>query len=388
MLHLYDLGNKRLSASPYFRLKWRRYILEFVPLNQQLIEHIHAAVGEFCLAITGGGMSAASALFSVAGASASVLEVSMPYHAASLRQYLAARQDQGCTTHTARAMAMAAYLRANTMQTQGPLFGLGCTAAIATNRQRRGTDRCHIAVQSATQTLSWDIEFDKSLTRHQQEASCSELIINAMAQALQLTEDTSNSLAGKAVRQSLDAPLGWCELLSGRRKSTAERSYTGIFPGAFNPLHEGHERMMAVANRMLDSDCALEVSIRNVDKPPLDYLSMAERQDDRYAVVFSNAPTFLEKSAIFPASTFIVGLDTLLRIDEPRYYGSEKDRDDAISTMASRGNRFLVFGRLHDGHFQTLSAVTVSKALRQLCTEVPESEFRVDISSSALRPVS
>ena len=100
---------------------------------------------------------------------------------------------------------------------------------------------------------------------------------------------------------------------------------------------------------------------------------------------FTNAPTFVEKSALFPGATFVVGLDTIVRIEDPKYYDNESARDDAIRVMADRGNRFLVFGRVFGDEFQTLDSVGVMPALRELCTGIPESEFRLDVSSTEMR---
>ena len=69
-----------------------------------------------------------------------------------------------------------------------------------------------------------------------------------------------------------------------------------------------------------------EISVRNVHKPPLDYLEIGQRvaefqQDEE--VWLTLAATFDEKSRLFPGATFIVGVDTLQRIVEPRYYGND-----------------------------------------------------------------
>jgi hypothetical protein len=143
--------------------------------------------------------------------------------------------------------------------------------------------------------------------------------------------------------------------------------------------------MISSARAMLGQDVTLELSIRNVDKPPLDFLTMSERCTDEFDLVFSNAPTFVKKSAIFPDSVFVVGLDTIVRIDEPRYYGSETARNKALATMAGRGARFLVFGRQTGENFNTLADVSLSKTLKDMCTAVTEDQFRHDISSAEIR---
>jgi hypothetical protein len=110
------------------------------------------------------------------------------------------------------------------------------------------------------------------------------------------------------------------------------------------------------------------------------------RVDNARSIALTRAPTFREKAEAFPGATFVVGVDTLLRIAEPRYYGDDHaKRDAAIAEIAERGCRFLVFGRELDGRFVTLGDLNLPTELRRLCDEVPESEFREDVSSTELR---
>jgi hypothetical protein len=94
----------------------------------------------------------------------------------------------------------------------------------------------------------------------------------------------------------------------------------------------------------------------------------------------------VEKSELFPHATFIVGIDTLVRIADPKYYdGDPSKRDAAIAEIASRGCRFLAFGRVIDGEFKVLSDLTLPPAIAAICDEVPAAEFREDVSSTELR---
>jgi nicotinic acid mononucleotide adenylyltransferase len=161
-----------------------------------------------------------------------------------------------------------------------------------------------------------------------------------------------------------------------------------LFPGAFNPPHHGHEQMAQIASKRLGQPLTFELSITNVDKPPLDFIEVNDRLQflAGQPVLLTRAPTFVEKSQIAPGCTFIVGVDTIERIGNPVYYRSNPtQRDAAIHEIASRGCRFLVFGRKVDGQFKTLAAANIPQALRAICDEVPESEFNVEISSTALR---
>ncbi len=59
---------------------------------------------------------------------------------------------------------MAAWQRARVLApdtTIKHLFGLGCTASLATNRVKRGDHRAHLAVQTINSTASLTVVFDK-----------------------------------------------------------------------------------------------------------------------------------------------------------------------------------------------------------------------------------
>ena len=173
-------------------------------LNQIVIEKIHATEGQFTLAVTGGGTTAITDLLSVGGASRSLIEATIPYHADSLKRYLGAVSSLGCNARTARAMAMQSWLRAKALLVDAPIYGLGCTAAIATDRDRRGEDRCHLAIQSGDATLEFNAVLDKRQSREQQEAACNQLIITAMAQTLGIDVPDPEGLTLSSRQQAAD----------------------------------------------------------------------------------------------------------------------------------------------------------------------------------------
>jgi hypothetical protein len=131
-----------------------------------------------------------------------------------------------------------------------------------------------------------------------------------------------------------------------------------------------------------------ELSITNVDKPPLDFIEISDRlkQLAGRRVLLSRAPTFAEKARLAPGCVFIVGADTLKRIADPKYYGDDRSkRNAAVQSIAEHGCRFLVFGRTVDDRFAALSNLDLPAPLRALCDAVPQSEFREDLSSTELR---
>ena len=362
----------------------------------ELTEAIHMAGCPFVLAVTGGGSRSASALLEVPGASASVLEVVVPYARTALEQWLGGSVDAACSQRTACAMAMVAFDRARQLGGANvhSLLGIAATASLATKRAKKGGHRLHIAWQSSARTVVQSCEWVKDRrSRAEEEQLCAELILHTVATAcgisappLALPEDVTVQLREKT------APHDWTELVLGARDTVLHNGQNGVspkllFPGAFHPLHEGHRSMAAFAEERLGLPVCYEISIANVDKPPLDFLELDDRlqQFKDKPVLLTRAPVFAGKAALVPGATFIVGADTMSRIGQQRYYASALEQVAAINTLAEHGCRFLVFGRKSDQQFLTLEQLALPDALAAICDQVSESDFRADMSSTQLR---
>jgi hypothetical protein len=369
-------------------------------LPEQVVREIHAAPGQIVVALNGGSRAIAE-LLEVPGGSKTLLEATAPYSDGALTAWLGSRPEHACSSRTARSMAVVAFGRAMRYGAKEQLAaGISGTAALASDRPKRGPHRAHVAAQTADKSRHWCLELEKGKrTRREEEEIVSRIVLNAIAEACAVEGRLELALSEReqVTSEQITAPLPWQELFLGRieateaspRGSSSDITRRAVLSGAFDPLHAGHRRMADLARHTLGLPTVVELSIENVDKPVLDYVEIARRLAQfppQQAVWLTRAATFDAKSRLFPGATFVVGVDTVRRIADPRYY-----RDDpqammqALARIIDRDCRFLVFGRAEGSSFIRLSDLNLPDVLRRACREVPPEEFREDVSSTALR---
>jgi len=389
-----------------------------------LVRQLHGSNKRIVLATTGGGSLAISDLLTEPGATKTLLEAYVPYSLEALTRFLGQKPDQACSAQTARSLAMACFERGNNRQGNVNLLGIGCTASLASDRPKKGEHRVHIAVQSYNSTAVFSLTFKKGArTRQEEERLVADCLLKYLAEAAEISFDFSVPLLeeehftiertladapvvdlllgdtaavlfleGKPVFTKTTAEIG-APVISPQRLVSPEVEYMqNIFPGSFAPMHQGHLRMVELAQERLSGKIALEISIHNVDKPPLDYLEIEHRlrqieeRSPGQAVWLTRTTRFVDKSQLFRGATFLVGADTLKRIGDQKYYANNHSHlMDVLRVVTYCGCRFLVFARPLGEAVETLQTLTIPDMLRTLCEAVSEKEFCEDISSSGIR---
>ena len=130
----------------------------------RLIDQIHDSSLSIVIAATGGGVASISDLLLVPGASRTVIEALVPYSFPALSRLIGYPPDQAVSEEVAKQMALACLRRAEELvEGNTPVAGVACTAALVTDRQRRGDNRAHIAVATSEGLALTNIALEKDL---------------------------------------------------------------------------------------------------------------------------------------------------------------------------------------------------------------------------------
>jgi hypothetical protein len=371
----------------------------------QLISALHASGRKAALAITGGGTAAIGELLRIPGGSRLLIEAQVPYDALALEAFLGFAPAQASSGDTAVAMARSARERAARLMPAGTeVVGLGATAALVSDRPRRGEHRFHIACADADRVAHCTGVLAKGRRdRGAEEDLVSRAIVLWLAHACGVDAPSPRSLLDAdehfsemvvpmvdAIDQLLAGEIDRVTVQpDGRMMLSAPRPLV-LMPGSFNPLHEGHVLLARVAEEFTQQPVSFEISVTNVDKPPLSGETVRRRLAQfagKSSVELTRAPTFVEKSRLFPGVTFVIGADTAERLIAPKYYGDDEDRmHGALDEMANAGCRFLVAVRIDAaGRVRGLNDIPMPRRHADLFTEIPEQRFRLDTSSSEIR---
>ena len=438
----------------------------------------------FSLHTTGGGATAISWLFSVPGASRSILEASVPYARSALGRVVNRSSSNDiddcqienfCSRNTANKMASSA-LKSSVEMTliesqdlrklqDANIVGLGCTAAIASAAPKKGEHRCFVSYAKANAVvLSAEIVMKKGFrTREEEDSLCSKMIMDTLQASISTDEKKSsfeftNSILCEEEHISQSVTDRSNDLIDDIRENKSKMclfvpknldtpanegdgidnficyddinlpSDSLIYPGSFNPLHAGHVELALASIKSARRDdnnvpLIFEISATNADKPSLEKSEIIRRLQqfckyngsilanagiENYGVCITSEPLFRAKSTIFPHCKFILGVDTLSRLINTKYYGySGNAMISSFQSMRERGCSFIVGGRAMnrdtEQSFESLDTVlkgilnddksydnndvraTLVALLQSMSIAISESDFRVDLSSTEIR---
>lgn len=386
----------------------------------EIVQKIHDTPFKAVLAITGGGAGAISELLEHGGGSATVMEAVVPYDMNAFDRFVKGKPDKYCSPEAARDLAMAAYQRGISFDTdQQHVIGIGATCSLMKGEPERAGREHHvyIAVQThqTTRTLSYQID-PHLANREEEERFATLAIINALYETCGRDGRNSDFEVFPAaylktnevvLDENSKDDLSLAPLLDERTKhfvqfgepsahNSGRLSRSGlprvILCGSFRPLHVGHREMAEAGHDIFGSPVDLEICVHNVDKPCLNYGEMFHRIDGINEqklpwlgnTLLTNAATFVEKAEMFPTAKFLMGFDTLKRIGMEKYYFNRHHMLDSFRRIKELGCVFLVFHRERDGVTTTDADFAILPKELQAISHVQQAVI-TGISSTEIR---
>jgi len=401
--------------------------------TKELVKRIHATPQRGVIFATGGGTDIYPMLLRRGGGSATLLDGQIPYKETRTDELLGGKPEKYVSEQTTRQLAMAAYIQAIKGEPKfddgryfksapPPFFGVACSVSLQKTPEERA-GRIHYiyaALQTGNKTVSLSLVLDptnpircSALTaetiRENEEYATSLLMLNLVAEACGLKERVETGLEAYTIRTESTLHKA-TSLLPGLIDGSVQRigivvvngvlvdSVNGrdwcgwrdavhsglILPGSFNPVHDGHYEMADYASTLhWSGKTEFELSIRNVDKPLLDFITIENRIKafrGKQVVWLTNAPTFLEKANLFYGATFVVGYDTAKRIVDEKY----GPIDPVMETFNERRTQFIIFGREKDGVFQS-GLDEFPESFKQLSVAITHPLRTSAVSSTAIR---
>lgn len=309
------------------------------------------------LAATGGG-GGVQQILSRYPASPFLIGCEFPYNKVALDAFLGVSPIKYCSEETAMLMAKKCYQKSLALGFHFNILGVGITAVVATNRILKGDHRAHIAIYDGRAYHVAKIVFERNIDGTSVRGRNSELKIIDYFTCDMLSQQGiesesipihANAISGDIrVENDFAKPSPRCiqdkfhELyMPDGQIKCLDKNYI-LYPGSFNPLHDGHLKLANAAGNVL-----FMINDNHPDKGKLPEEEIKSRVAQfRWkspVIITHNMPLFIDKARSFPGFTFLIGHDTYLRILDQKY--SSIPVENMLQEFQELGTKFLVADR-------------------------------------------
>lgn len=342
------------------------------------------------LVATGAGSGVQDALWRVPGCSSFFRGASFPYAPEESAAFAGLTPEKFASVEFGYDLAAAAYMRALTSDPEVEPVGLAITASVASQREHRGDHRAHIICMTREEVLRTSFTLEKG---HGDDARQKDgRIVDGRALSLLLgalgfgEHEPTWTADDEARRQFFKHPVFWPD--GHREDEDCLDLAWPLFPGAFNPPHEGHD---AIANTLRGTDRVCEPVFAICSNPPhkepltiQDMLQRAKWLRHRVVYFSKDDPLYIDKAQQHPGTPLVIGVDALLRMLDPQW---GQDPKAMFNEFYNLDTKFLVFGRQVGDRYVTaqeaIMLVPIDEKRRKKMFRAIDGRW--DVSSTVLR---
>jgi hypothetical protein len=125
-------------------------------------------------------------------------------------------------------------------------------------------------------------------------------------------------------------------------------------PGSFNPLHNAHSGVLNDSISKVENGKGIyDLSVFNADKGSISIDTILQRLEPFkttiHPIMITNAPRFIDKARLFPGISYVIGIDTAIRLVDPVYTdGNLNKMMSTLFEIFSNGTKFFVNPRNFD----------------------------------------
>lgn len=307
-----------------------------------LVEKLRDSGAKIYVVATGAGAGLQKIIWDVPGISKSLVGCEFPYAREATDQFLGFTPDKYVSKETAVDLASKAYIKAKKVAGwDGVAVGLGITAAVQSQKARRGKDEYFVAVVGDRGCFLEHFDISgPGMVRKSQGAyidGAGLLVLLAGLGETQYQKSYIQDCSDLVLERVLVRPVFTKTERVRDHRSLADT----LFPGTFNPLHDGH---LAAVEHSLDvgDTCGWAINVDPVHKKALTGVDLLARVADIQSksndpIIFTQGqPLFLDKIQKNPHRSWIVGTDTLERMLDPKWGVDPTDLLEAIYTKAGQ----------------------------------------------------